>query len=273
MAGSSDLLPGSACGDTNEVFKYLSASCERLMRGNAVAVMTVPPTKVSGILSEVPFLNTLIVKNLRPHCLIVDCQEQFNSLPKRITIKDNGIGISEKGAEIIINAVSHMMMHDLESHKVLSPQSVSKSGDSYWSNKENVSAASPVPSDDQVLVEVPSAYMKHVVGKGQRNIERISKESSSKVEVYKYKEGDTTKEAVRITGREVNCKKAVDMIHQVIKDQKAKSTQTRGTGSHGYNPDYNKDCTFYADGKCNRGTACPFKHPDGPTVPKLIKFD
>ena len=91
------------------------------------------------------------------------------------------------------------------------------------------------------------------------------------MEIYKYTEGNVPKEAVRITGGETNCKKAVEMIQQIIKDQKAKLSGNEGHGVG--KPDYSRECTFYADGKCFRGSKCPYVHPDGQPKPKMIKFE
>ena len=123
--------------------------------------------------------------------------------------------------------------------------------------------------------------MKHVVGKGKKSIERISKESSTVVEIYKYNDGNIQKEAVRLTGREAGCSKAIEMIHQIIKDPKFKerpgmSNQNPSWRSSGGIPpghvDHDQVCSYYLDGKCNRDSSCPYKHSDQPR-PKMIKLE
>ena len=266
MLGSSDLLPDSKCESTSSIYSYLSAFCEKIKKRKVVAVVTVPPTKISGTLSEVPFLNTMI-SQMKPECLVIDCQEQFNSLPKRLTIAENGISVSDRGAEIAINAVAHMLRNDLKTHRAKNPRDESSAdhGDSEMVNKEN---DRPIPNANQrtgnhVLVEVPSRFMKHVVGKGKRGLERISRESMTALEIYKFQEDNIQKEAVKITGNETNCRKAVELIHQIIRDQKSKEGQI----------DYNQECSFYRDGKCDRESSCPFRHSDGQSRAKMIRLN
>ena len=79
MVGSSDLLPSSNCEDTSAIYSYVAASCDRLKQGRAVAIVTVPPTKLSGTLSEVPYLNSLLTNRLKPDCLIIDSQARPDS--------------------------------------------------------------------------------------------------------------------------------------------------------------------------------------------------
>ncbi len=265
MVGTSDLQPGSKCGKTSVVFEYIAESCDRLKGNKPVAVVTIPPCKIPMTLSETPFLNSLIVNKLKPDCLVVDNQEAFSGLPKRLTLTGDGVSLSSKGAEIMVDSVMSMMSEDLKTHRMPKQQKDIRKEETVLREKENSEPHSLSGSSEQVLVDIPAAYMKHVVGKGKKTIERLGRESSTVVEIHKYMQGNLPKEAVKITGDEHGCKKAVDMIHQIIKDQKAKD---RGNPS---NP--SGVCGYYLDGKCTRGERCPYKHPRDLAMPKMIKFD
>lgn len=290
LVGSNDLgnmfnTGNKVCDDTEEIYNYISLSCERMKKLKPVAILTVPPTKVKGTMSEVPYLNSMIINGLQSDCIVIDNHMKLSSSPKSRVIGKNGISVIDEGANIIVKSVGNMLTSTLKRHKSVSDDHKSVSDDlsaiSSEVNKENDDSRKSVSesNSEELFVEVPSVFMKHIVGKFQKGLQRIEQESGAKLEIQKTQTENGTKESIRVSGSEQNCKTAVEIIHQVIKDQKAKSYERSekvewpSRSGRPYQKESNKiECKFYLQGNCVRGDRCPYTHPEGPRR-KIIKLD
>lgn len=264
FVGTSDLISHAASaskhnnGNTETIFEYISATCNKLSQEKQVIIITVPPTRIAGTLGEVPVLNAMIVRELKEKCKVIDNHKKFSAKLKSIVVADDGVTMTSYTADIIVN--------DLSTELAGLNTDTARQGTEHVSTpkaeQSRPTSAGSVPrpsAHGQVMVEVPVLYMKHVVGKNRRVLNKIENDAGVKIETKKWKDNEVQKEGVLIKGKRAEIDQAVATIKSVISEQKNKPSEMG-------------PCKFYKNGSCFKGENCPFSHNECESQPELIKL-
>ncbi len=280
LTGSQDLMytkpPSTYPDNVGWIYENLKLSCERLSKKITVQVCTIPPNKMPTTSSEVPILNRMIM-DLKSRVTVINTQEQFSEIPKSKAVEQDGVTLSSKSTQILCDAICEAVCHHFESNK--NANSTDTSVCSEEGEKENMpedplSTSTPQPElQSQVLVEIPSDLIKHVIRKGHKGIEMIQRQSGASLEVKKWDNDGVTKQGIMVKGTRKAVKKATDTIEQIVKDQRERQM---GTNVRAPPNMENVVCNHYKTGSCFKGARCKFAHPGhsealDPTSMKVMK--
>ena len=236
MTGINDLMKPNA--QIKHTVSNLLASCSKVDKAK-VLISTIPPTKLPETFSKVRILNSMLLSEMEKKGFkLINTQQNLSTLPMSKVVTGDGITLTSLAVDTIIQSLVQISTDEIVAMDLSSDEPMPPSED-HGST-----------SNHSTLVEVPTEFMKHIIGRRRVMITSIEKETQTRTSVKKWEDQEGRKEGLEIFGSPDAIQEAVRRIESVITDRKKREA--------------NKICSFFKSGTCFKGNQCPNIHSSTP---------
>ena len=250
MIGINDILKGETPIKT--IFTNILTSCSQIKMNKKIVISTIPPTKIPETFSQVRILNSMLMNEMTRKGYTVVEHAKLSSLPMSKVVLDDNYSLTDTTVDTILETLVGV--------------ETSETGE----RGQDPTPIETLTAAKTATVQVPTPYMKHIIGRNRTKLNTIEKQTHTKALTRKWSDSQGQKnEGIQITGEPHAVQEAVQLINNIIQERKQRDESLK-----------DQPCRYLASGSvCFKGDSCPFGHHNVPqntstiSASKIIKLN